>query len=141
MTIAQEDGHLVVTRPSDARDLRALHGLTRSLVNNMIVGVSQGFTKTLELQGVGYRAQQADESVVLQVGFSHTVEVQPLPGVTLRVEGNNRIHVEGNDKQVVGEQAARMRAVRPPNVYTGKGVRYLGEQVRRKAGKAGGRKR
>lgn len=141
MKIKQEGGVLTVARPSDAVQHRALHGLTRALLNNMVVGVSEGFTKSLELQGVGYRVAQEGSGITLQVGFSHSVPVEPPEGVQFRVEGNNRIHVDGSDKQVVGEAAARLRAIRPPNVYTGKGLRYLGEQVRRKAGKAGGRKR
>ena len=108
---------------------------------NMVTGVDEGFQKTLELVGVGYRAQESADGIVLQVGFSHPVPIHPLEGVTLSLEGNNRIHVQGIDKQRVGEVAARIRKVRPPNVYTGKGVRYLNEQVRRKPGKSAGRSR
>lgn len=141
ITVSQEEGQLVVARPSDVRAVRALHGLTRALLNNMVLGVTQGFAKTVELQGVGYRVQQAGAGIVLQVGYTHPVEVQPPAGVTLRVEGTTRVHVEGRDKQAVGEMAAQLRFIRPPNVYTGKGIRYLNEQVRRKAGKSTGRKR
>ena len=135
-----EDGVLTVTRPSDARTHKALHGLTRALLANMVTGVSQGYRKSLELVGVGYRVQQQGSNMVLQVGFSHPVEVLAPAGVTLTVEGNNRIHVDGIDKQQVGEIAAQLRRTRPPNRYTGKGVRYLGEEIRLRQGKAAGRK-
>lgn len=137
MSFEQNDSSITVTRASDDREDRSLHGLTRSLLSNMVIGVTEGFTKSLELQGVGYRVQAERSGITLQVGFSHPVPVIPQDGITLRVEDNDQIHVEGIDKQVVGEVAARLRAIRPPNVYTGKGIRYLGEQVRRKAGKAG----
>ena len=136
MMVSNENGTLRVERPSDERNHRALHGLTRSLLANMVVGVSQGFEKTLELVGVGYRVQQTGAGLTLSVMLSHTVEVQPREGIALEVEGNNRIHVRGIDKQAVGQTAAEIRKVRPPNVYTGKGVRYLGEQVRLKPGKS-----
>ena len=136
MTIERSNGSVVVTRPSDEGEHRALHGLTRSLIANMVTGVSQGFSKSLELVGVGYRVQQSGKGITLSVMFSHPVEIQPPDGVTLEVEGNNRIHVRGIDKQKVGQLAAQIRKVRPPNAYTGKGIRYLGEQVRLKAGKS-----
>ena len=136
ITISRENGNLKVERPSDERSHRALHGLTRSLLANMVKGVSEGFAKSLELVGVGYRAQQSGPGLTLSVMFSHTVEVQPREGITLEVEGNNRIHVRGVDKQMVGQTAAEIRAVRPPNVYTGKGIRYVGEAVRLKPGKS-----
>ena len=136
MKISQDDGSVKVDRPSDEREHRALHGLTRSLVANMVTGVSEGFTKTLELVGVGYRVQQSGEGITLSVMFSHPVVIEPLPGVKLEVEGNNRIHVRGIDKQAVGQLAAQIRTVRPPNVYTGKGIRYAGEEVRLKPGKS-----
>jgi len=141
LTIAVSDGHVVVSRQSEAREQRALHGLTRALVANMVTGVTEGFQKTLELVGVGYRAQESGGGVVLQVGFSHSVDVPALEGTALNVEGNNRIHVIGIDKQRVGEMAARIRAIRPPNAYTGKGIRYLGERVKLKPGKGAGRSR
>ena len=142
MSIAPDDGTLVVTRPTDNRLHRSLHGLTRALLSNMVVGVSDGFTKVLEMVGVGYRVQQQGQGITVAAGFTHTVEVQPDPGVTLTVEGNNRILVQGSDRESVGHQAARIRAIRPPNRYTGKGIRYSGEVVRLKAGKAAaGRKR
>jgi large subunit ribosomal protein L6 len=141
LSVDVADGRVVVSRPTDQKEHRSLHGLTRSLVANMVTGVDEGFQKTLELVGVGYRAQESADGIVLQVGFSHPVPIHPLEGVTLSLEGNNRIHVQGIDKQRVGEVAARIRKVRPPNVYTGKGVRYLNEQVRRKPGKSAGRSR
>jgi len=132
-----EDGELRVTRPSDASRHRSLHGLTRTLLANMVIGVKEGFTKTLEMQGVGYRAQQQGDQLVLSVGLSHTVEISPPEGIALEVEGTNRIHVRGIDKEKVGQVAAEIRRVRPPEPYKGKGIRYAGERVRRKAGKAG----
>ena len=137
MGLHLEDGELLVTRPSDAPRHRSLHGLTRTLLANMVAGVETGFTKTLEMQGVGYRAQQQGEKLVLSVGLSHTVEVSPPEGIALEVEGTNRIHVRGNDKEKVGQVAAEIRRLRPPEPYKGKGIRYAGERVRRKAGKAG----
>jgi large subunit ribosomal protein L6 len=137
MAIKLNDNILTVSRPSDAREHRSLHGLTRTLLANMVTGVSQGFEKQLEIVGVGYRAEKAGDKVVLRIGFSHQVEVSPLPGTTLNVEGNNRIKVSGIEKELVGEMAARIRKIRPPDVYKGKGIRYAGEQVRLKAGKAG----
>ena len=136
MKILREDGVVKLERPSDARDHRALHGLTRSLLANMVTGVSQGFVKTLDLVGVGYRAQQSGEGLTLSVMLSHPVEVKPVPGVALEMEGNNRIYVRGIDKQAVGQVAAQIRAVRPPNPYTGKGIRYDDEDVRLKPGKS-----
>ena len=140
MRVQVTEGLLTVERPSDQRRHRALHGLTRALLANMVTGVTQGFQINLELQGVGYRVQKTGQGITLQVGYSHLVEVQPLPGVTLEVEGNNRIHVQGIDKQQVGEVAARIRRVRPPDSYKGKGIRYAGEAVRLKPGKSAGRK-
>jgi large subunit ribosomal protein L6 len=137
MRLDLEDGELRVTRPSDAPRHRSLHGLTRALVANMVAGVQTGFTKTLEMHGVGYRAQQQGERIVLSVGLSHTVEFSPPEGVVFEVEGTNRIHVRGIDKEKVGQVAAEIRRIRPPEPYKGKGIRYAGEHVRRKAGKAG----
>ena len=136
MKVSREDGVLTVQRPSDERDHRALHGLTRSLLANMVIGVSQGYEKSLELVGVGYRVQQSGKGITLSVMYSHTVEIQPQSEITLEVEGNNLIHVRGIDKQAVGQQTAEIRKVRPPNVYTGKGIRHRGEQVRLKPGKS-----
>lgn len=137
LEIVQENGTLVVKRNSEDREVKALHGLTRSLLNNMVVGVTDGYTKVLEIQGVGYRAQMQGKNLVLNVGFSHPVNMTPPEGVTYAVEGNNKVSVSGINKQVVGEEAARVRGVRPPEPYKGKGIRYQGEYVRRKAGKAG----
>ncbi|MDA1215654.1 MAG: 50S ribosomal protein L6 [Chloroflexi bacterium] len=137
LTVRVEDGNVLVERPDDRRDHRALHGLTRALIANMMVGVSQGFTKSLEI--VGYRCQQTGTGVTLQVGYSHNLEMKPLEGVQIEVEGNNRIHIRGADKQAVGQVAALIRAVRPPDAYKGKGIRYTGEVVRLKAGKSAGR--
>lgn len=135
--VAVEDGKAVVTRPNDEKQSRALHGLSRSLLNNMVIGVSEGFTKTLELQGVGYRATQAGQGISLAVGYSHPVDVSPPDGIQLEVEGTTKVHVRGIDKELVGQVAANIRKVRKPEPYKGKGIRYLGEYVRRKAGKAG----
>jgi len=137
ISITQENDCLILSRPSDDREHRSMHGLMRSLLANMVEGVTKGFEKTLEIVGVGYRAQKTGDKLVLNVGFSHAIEVTPLPGITLDVEGNNRISVTGIDKEVVGEMAARIRAIRPPDAYKGKGIRYSGEMVRLKAGKAG----
>lgn len=135
------ESSVIVTRESENRNNRSLHGLTRTLISNMIVGVSEGFQKTLDIVGVGYRVQQSGEGVTVNVGYSHLVEVHPVEGITLEVEGNNRIHVKGTDKQLVGEIAARIKRIRKPNVYTGKGIRYLDEQVRLKPGKSAARSR
>ncbi len=132
-----DEGRVLVARPDDEKRSRALHGLSRSLLANMITGVSDGYTKTLELQGVGYRATQAGENVTLAVGFSHPVEVVPPAGIQVQVEGTTKVHVRGIDKELVGQVAANIRKVRKPEPYKGKGIRYLGEKVRRKAGKAG----
>jgi large subunit ribosomal protein L6 len=137
MDVRLDGGEVVVTRPSDAPGHRALHGLTRALIANMMEGVTEGFTKSLEIVGTGYRAELRGESLVLNVGFSHQVELEPLDGVSFEVETNTRVHVHGIDKQRVGQQAALVRRVRPPEPYQGKGIRYRGEQVRRKAGKRG----
>ena len=137
MTIKLEDDTLTVARPSDSKEHRSLHGLTRSLLANMVQGVSGGFDKYLEIVGVGYRAEQTGEKLTLRIGYSHPVEVTPLPGVSLVAEGGNRIKVSGIDKEMVGEMAAEIRAIRPPDPYKGKGIRYAGEVVHLKPGKAG----
>ncbi len=137
MSITLDNDSLIVTRPSDSRVHRSLHGLTRSLLANMVEGVTSGFEKNLEIVGVGYRVEKAGDRLVIRVGFSHSVEVSPLPGVSLAAEGVNRIKVMGIDKEVVGEMAAEIRAIRPPDAYKGKGIRYAGEIVHLKAGKAG----
>lgn len=137
VSFSVEDGKVTVARDNDEKSTRALHGLSRSLLANMVTGVSEGFTKTLELQGVGYRATQAGPKVTLAVGYSHPVEVAPPPGIELVVDGTTKVHVKGIDKELVGQVAANIRKVRKPEPYKGKGIRYLGENVRRKAGKAG----
>ena len=134
ISVQEEDGALVIRRESDAREHRALHGLTRALLANMVTGVSDGFTRTMEL--VGYRVQAQGNAVNMQLGFSHPVVIEPMDGVVFEVEGVNRIHVRGIDKQIVGEQAARLRRLRPPDAYKGKGVRYMGERIRLKPGKS-----
>lgn len=135
--LVEEEGRILVQRESEDREIKSLHGLTRSLLNNMVVGVTDGFTRVLEIQGVGYRAQLQGKNLVLNVGFSHPVNLTPPEGITYAVEGNNQITVSGINKQVVGEEAAHIRGIRPPEPYKGKGIRYQGEYVRRKAGKAG----
>jgi large subunit ribosomal protein L6 len=137
LTITQENGTLSVVRPDDAREHRAVHGLTRTLINNMVVGVTEGFKKNLEIQGVGYRAAIDGKTLVLNVGYSHPVRMNPGEGVMFAVDGPNKIIVSGADKQRVGEEAARIHRTRPPEPYKGKGIRYEGEYVRRKAGKTG----
>ncbi|MGH3661889.1 MAG: 50S ribosomal protein L6 [Micromonosporaceae bacterium] len=132
-----DDGSLHVKRPDDERRSRALHGLSRTLVNNMVVGVSEGYSRTLEIHGTGYRVQAKGSDLEFALGFSHPVVVSPPTGVTFRVERPTQFVVEGIDKQQVGEVAANIRKLRPPEPYKGKGVRYQGEYVRRKAGKAG----
>ena len=137
LSIVRENGHLNVNRPSDHRTHRSLHGLTRTLIDNMVIGVTTGFTKTLEIQGVGYRAAMDGKTLVLNVGYSHQVRVVPPDGITFAVETPTRLTVSGIDKQQVGEQAAQIRRHRPPEPYKGKGIRYEGERIRRKAGKTG----
>jgi large subunit ribosomal protein L6 len=132
-----EDGQLVVTRQSDSKQHRAYHGLTRALVANMVEGVSTGFQKSLEIVGVGYRAEKRGDGVVLNVGYSHEVKYPEPEGITITTPAPTRIVIEGIDKQKVGQVAAELRSVRPPEPYKGKGIRYTGEQVRRKAGKTG----
>lgn len=132
-----EDGHVVVTRPNDERNSRSLHGLTRTLIANQIIGVTTGYTKSLEIVGTGYRVAQKGTSIEFALGFSHPVLVEAPAGITLTVESVNRLTVGGIDKQAVGEVAANIRKIRKPEPYKGKGVRYAGEIVRRKAGKSG----
>lgn len=138
MDISLEDGEVSVKRPSDERTHRSLHGMTRALINNMVVGVSEGFSKVLEVNGVGYRAELDGKDLVLNVGFSHPVKITPPEGIEFEVDERTRqITVKGYDKQVVGHVAANVRKVRPPEPYKGKGIKYLDERIRRKAGKAG----
>ncbi len=143
LSLKLEDGTITVSRPSDSKPHKAMHGLYRTLVNNMVVGVTNGFTKQLEIHGVGYRASKIGDNLIILVGYSHPVEVQPPPGITLNVDGVDaatkatKISVSGIDKQLVGQVAASIRAIRKPEPYKGKGIRYTGEAIRRKAGKAG----
>lgn len=139
MMIKLEEGNLVVERPSDAKDHRSLHGLTRTLLSNMVEGVTKGFQRNLELVGVGYRAAKQGDKLVLTVGYSHPVEMDPPAGVEIEVPAPTKIAIKGHDKQVVGQFAANVRAVREPEPYKGKGIKYEGEVIRRKAGKAGGK--
>jgi large subunit ribosomal protein L6 len=135
MQIEQREGEIVVTRPTDRGEDRALHGLTRSLIANMVEGVTKGFEKRLEIQGVGYRATLKGTTLELAVGFSHAVSIEPPAGITFEVPVPTQVTVKGSDKQAVGEIAAKIRKVRPPEPYKGKGIRYEGERVRRKVGK------
>ncbi len=135
ITVKVEDDQVVFERPSDIKRHRALHGLTRALLANMVEGVTQGFIKSLEIHGVGYRAEMKEKNLQLMLGFSHPIYVIPPPGISIELEGNNKVKVSGIDKQLVGQVAASIRSFRPPEPYKGKGVRYEGEIVRRKAGK------
>jgi large subunit ribosomal protein L6 len=139
MSLAQENGQIVVTRPSDEDQHKALHGLTRTLIANMVEGVTKGFTKNLELVGVGYKAEKRPYGLQLSLGYSHVIEYKAPQGVTLTAPAPTQILVEGANKEVVGQVAAEIRSLRPPEPYKGKGVKYAGEQIRRKAGKAGGK--
>ena len=137
MNIAVEDNQVVVTRPSDVKEHRALHGLTRALINNMITGVEKGYSKTLELVGVGYRAQLQGKKLVMNLGFSHPVEVEPMEGITFETPAATKVVIKGIDKQLVGAQAADIRRWRKPEPYKGKGIKYENEVIRRKEGKTG----
>jgi large subunit ribosomal protein L6 len=137
ITVAADEGNLIVTRPDDERDSKARHGLTRTLVANMVIGVTEGYTKSLEIVGTGYRVQARGSDLEFALGFSHPVMVAAPDGITFAVEAPTRFSVSGIDKQKVGETAANIRKIRKPEPYKGKGVRYAGEVVRRKAGKAG----
>ena len=137
MIVAREDDRLVVTRPTEQKHHKQLHGLTRTLVNNMVTGVTTGYRKGLEITGVGYRAAVVGRKLQLSLGYSHPVEIDPPAGITFELENPTRLAVVGIDKELVGQVAARVRATRKPEPYKGKGVRYAGERVRRKAGKAG----
>src|SRR3954453_6713298 len=137
ITVAIQDGQVVVTRPDDERESRSLHGLTRTLIANNILGVTQGYSKSLEVVGTGYRVMARGTDIEFALGFSHPVIVTPPAGISFQVEGNNRLTVSGIDKQAVGEVAANIRKIRKPEPYKGKGVRYAGEVVRRKTGKSG----
>lgn len=136
MAIAMENNEIVVTRPSDDKDHRALHGLTRTLIANMVEGAANGYSKTLEVNGVGYRAQKQGKNLVMNLGYSHQVIMPEVDGITVEVPNNNTIIVSGADKQKVGQFAAEVREKRPPEPYKGKGIKYAGEYIRRKEGKA-----
>lgn len=137
MIIEQEDGFIHVKRPSESKEHRSLHGLTRTLVANMVQGVTEGFSRNLEIHGVGYRAAKQGNKLVLTLGFSHPVEIVPEPGIEIDVPAPTRITIRGIDKELVGQTAAVIRDLRRPEPYLGKGIRYEGERIRRKAGKAG----
>ena len=137
INIAVENNEVIVTRPSDIKEHRALHGLTRALINNMVIGVNEGFVKTLELVGVGYRAQLQGSKLVMNLGFSHPVEIQALDGITFEIPAATKVVIKGIDKQVVGAQAADIRRWRKPEPYKGKGIKFEGEVIRRKEGKTG----
>ncbi len=137
IAVAIDENRVLVTRPDDERLSRSLHGLTRTLINNQIIGVTEGYKKDLEIVGTGYRVAQKGSAIEFALGFSHPVTVNPPAGITFQVEGNNRITVSGIDKQLVGETAANVRKIKKPEPYKGKGIRYAGEVVRRKAGKSG----
>ena len=140
VSVKVEEGEIVVERLTERKFHHSLHGLTRSLIANAVTGVTEGYSKTLELMGVGYRVQQNGDGITLSVGYSHTVDVFPEDGLTMQVEGNNRVHISGVDKQKVGQLAAKVRRVRPPNAYKEKGIRYQGEVLRLKPGKAAARR-
>ena len=137
ISIAQEGNEIIVTRPTDDKEHRALHGLTRTLIHNMVIGVTDGFEKKLEVNGVGYRVQKQGTNLVMNLGYSHQVIVPEVPGITIDVPGPNEIVIKGPDKQQVGQFAAEVRSKRPPEPYKGKGIKYAGEHIRRKEGKAG----
>lgn len=137
MVIARENGSLNVSRPDDSRENRSLHGLTRTLLSNMVVGVTDGFRRNLEITGVGYRAAMDGKVLVLSVGYSHPVRIVPADGISFALDGLTKVSVIGFDKQLVGEEAARIRRTRPPEPYKGKGIKFEGERIRRKAGKTG----
>jgi large subunit ribosomal protein L6 len=137
MIIEREGAEILVKRPSEQKEHKALHGLTRSLLNNMVIGVTEGFKKELEINGVGYRAQKQGKKLVLNLGYSHPVEMEEIDGITIEVPDQNKIIISGPDKQVVGAFAANVREKRPPEPYKGKGIKYVEEHIRRKEGKAG----
>ena len=137
INISVENGEVLVTRPNDLKKMRSLHGLTRTLISNMVVGVTEGYKKTLEINGTGWRAAKAGDKLTLTLGYSHPVEMTDPAGIECVVEGNNKIHVSGIDKELVGQYAADIRAKRPPEPYKGKGIKYSTERIRRKAGKSG----
>jgi large subunit ribosomal protein L6 len=140
MVIAMDNGVLTVSRPNDAKENRALHGLTRTLISNMVVGVTEGFKKELDVNGVGYRVAKEGNKLVMNLGYSHQVTMEEIPGITIEVPGPNKIIINGCDKQMVGQFAAEVREKRPPEPYKGKGIKYVDEVIRRKVGKTGAKK-
>lgn len=141
MNVAVENNEIIVTRPNDEKQNRALHGLTRSLINNMVVGVTEGFKKELDVNGVGYRVAKQGKDLVMNLGFSHQVTMSEIPGISIEVPNPNKIIISGPDKQKVGQFAAEVREKRPPEPYKGKGIKYADEYIRRKEGKTGGKKK
>nr|WP_297280366.1 50S ribosomal protein L6 [uncultured Butyricicoccus sp.] len=141
MHVAVENNEIVVTRPNDEKQNRALHGLTRSLIHNMVIGVTEGFKKELDVNGVGYRVAKQGKDLVMNLGFSHQVVMSEIPGISIEVPGPNKIIISGPDKQKVGQFAAEVREKRPPEPYKGKGIKYVDEHIRRKEGKTGGKKK
>ncbi|MBQ4618640.1 MAG: 50S ribosomal protein L6 [Clostridia bacterium] len=139
MTVEVAGNEVLVTRPNDEKENRSLHGLTRTLINNMVIGVTEGFKKELEVNGVGYRVQKQGSNLVMNLGYSHQVIVSEIPGITIEAPGPNQIIISGMDKQLVGQFAAEVREKRPPEPYKGKGIKYTTEHIRRKEGKAGGK--
>ena len=140
IAIAIEGNEIIVTRPSDVKEHRSLHGLTRTLIANMVEGVTNGYSKELEVNGVGYRVQKQGKNLVMNLGFSHQVIMEEIPGITIEVPSPNKIVISGADKQMVGQFAAEVREKRPPEPYKGKGIKYVDEVIRRKVGKTGGKK-
>ena len=139
MSVSVAGNEVLVTRPNDEKENRSLHGLTRTLINNMVIGVTEGFKKELEVNGVGYRVQKQGSNLVMNLGYSHQVIVSEIPGITIEAPGPNQIIISGMDKQLVGQFAAEVREKRPPEPYKGKGIKYTTEHIRRKEGKAGGK--
>ena len=139
ISVAVEGNEIIVTRPNDEKEARSLHGLSRTLINNMVIGVTEGYKKELEVNGVGYRVQKQGDTLVMNLGYSHQVFVKEIPGITIEAPGPNQIIISGADKQMVGQFAAEVRAKRPPEPYKGKGIKYSTEHIRRKEGKAGGK--
>ena len=140
MTVAVDAGVVTVTRPNDAKENRSLHGLTRTLINNMVIGVTEGYKKELDVNGVGYRVAKEGTKLVMNLGYSHQVIMDEIPGITIEVPGPNKIIINGCDKQLVGQFAANVREKRPPEPYKGKGIKYVDEVIRRKVGKTGAKK-
>ena len=139
ISVAVEGNEIIVTRPNDEKEARSLHGLSRTLINNMVIGVTEGYKKLLEVKGVGYRVQKQGDTLVMNLGYSHQVFVKEIPGITIEAPGPNEIVISGADKQLVGQFAAEVREKRPPEPYKGKGIKYTTEHIRRKEGKAGGK--